>query len=271
MIPWLRATHCLDLPLAPVWARRALMENMETSLWLPNEVLFYIMQHTPKADQAVLSRVSKLFHTLCLPVLNRDVKIKGSRSISLFCSGIVQNPSRANAVRSFILARWAAESPYSSALVTHRPDRPYENRVKIRNNLILASLQLMLRLNHLSISPFVLDESRHCRSLVEKPNFPRLISCNIWVPDGLLVEVFLAQHSNLKRIYLHSRHCMVPSESVRISLPNLEYYEGDAVFILTVDAVRLKEVQLTWHSADDGDVDEITITLSSIIRKTRLC
>ncbi|KAF7340869.1 hypothetical protein MSAN_02116400 [Mycena sanguinolenta] len=230
-----------------VWTRRVRKERMEISRWLPNEVLAHIMQHASKVDQAALSRVSKLFRDLCLPIniLNRDVEIKGSRAITSFCLAIIENPSRADAVRSFILAV------------------PYTNRVKIRNDLILASLKLMKRLDHLSLSPFVLDESRNRRSLVEKTNFPELNSCNIWVPRGILLEAFLARHSTLKRIHLHSKSRIIPSQSMRISLPNLEYYEGDAGFILAIDTIRLKEVHFHWHSTDDVDVEKIIIGISS--------
>ncbi|KAF7340874.1 hypothetical protein MSAN_02116900 [Mycena sanguinolenta] len=57
---------------------------------------------------------------------------------------------------------------------------------------------------------------------------------------------------------------MVASQSLRVSLPNLEFYEGDAAFILGIDAICLKEVQLTWHDIDDADVDKIITRLSSM-------
>ncbi|KAJ6510789.1 hypothetical protein C8R45DRAFT_1207642 [Mycena sanguinolenta] len=48
----------------------------------------------------------------------------------------------------------------------------------------------------------------------------------------------------------------------RVSLPNLEYYEGDANFILAIDnVIGLKEVRLVWNS-DDVPVDRIIIAVT---------
>ncbi|KAF7361548.1 hypothetical protein MSAN_01188400 [Mycena sanguinolenta] len=53
----------------------------------------------------------------------------------------------------------------------------------------------------------------------------------------------------------------------RVSLPNLEYYEGDANLILAIDnAIRLKEVKLCWDSEDDAQIDRIIIGLSSMTK-----
>ncbi|KAF7340877.1 hypothetical protein MSAN_02117200 [Mycena sanguinolenta] len=212
-----------------VLTRRAHRERMEISRWLPNEILVHIIQHSAKADQATLARVSKLFHALCLPILYRVVEFKDPHSTTVFCSGIIENPSRADAVRSFVL------------------DVPYQYCCDMRDDLVLASLKLMSRLDHLSFSEFTFDY-RHGRILLEEINFLQLTSCNIWVPDDLIYR-FPAQASDL---------------SVRVSLPHLEFYHGGAAFVSGIDAICLKEVQLTWYSADDANVDKIVTSLSSM-------
>ncbi|KAF7340883.1 hypothetical protein MSAN_02117800 [Mycena sanguinolenta] len=222
---------------------------------LPNEILVEIIQHSHKMDQATLSRVSKLFHDLCLPVLYRDVKISSdhvipaSIAIRSFCSGIVENPARADAVRSFSL------------------DVPCDTwNIEICCGLILATLKLMLKLDYLSIFGSALDV-RQWDMLLEHCNFSQLISCNIWAaPEAIPpLEAFLARHSTLKRIHIHPGYRrMVPSRSASISLPNLEYYHGNASFIPAINATSLKKVQLDWHPEDDVDVDKYIIGISSM-------
>ncbi|KAJ6511008.1 hypothetical protein C8R45DRAFT_965887 [Mycena sanguinolenta] len=87
-----------------VLTRRAYRQSMEISRWLPNEVLVHIIQLSSKADQASLSRVSRLFHDLCLPVLYRIVEIKCDDAVDSFYSAIIKNPSRGDFVRSFATA-----------------------------------------------------------------------------------------------------------------------------------------------------------------------
>ncbi|KAF7361579.1 hypothetical protein MSAN_01191900 [Mycena sanguinolenta] len=245
-----------------VLTRRAYREKMEVSRWLPNELLVQIIQHFSKAEQATLCRICKLFRDLCLPVLYRDVKIKNTQSVHSFCAGVIENPSRADTVRSLVL------------------DLPYNPYTRIRRKLILTSLKLMLRLTHLSISPCVLDNRHGGRcALLEECSLPRLISCDITVPrwgvldsplqnsTADLVAVFLARHPTLKHVRIQvdsydSGSCrMVTSPSIRVSLPNLECYEGDAVFMPAIDAMDLKEVRLVWPSKDE-DIEKIVTRIS---------
>ncbi|KAJ7675138.1 hypothetical protein B0H17DRAFT_1207877 [Mycena rosella] len=67
------------------------------SQWLPNEVLTEIIQAATQEDQASLCRVSKLFHALSLPVLNRTVRLAHYASASAFSSAIIENPTRGQA------------------------------------------------------------------------------------------------------------------------------------------------------------------------------
>ncbi|KAF7361559.1 hypothetical protein MSAN_01189600 [Mycena sanguinolenta] len=215
-----------------------------------------MIQHSSKADQATLACASKLFRDLCLPILYRFVALKNSRAITSFCSGIIENPSQADAVRYFAL------------------DVPYDTH-GIRCDLILASLKLMLKLDHLSLSAFTLDP-RHAALLLEETHLPQLISCDIWVPADFedlfqnisktsdLAAVFLTRHSTIKQLYLHSVFRLGASRPGHVSLPNLEFYHGDAVFFLAIDAISLTGVQLTWSAADD--IDKIIIKLSSMTK-----
>jgi hypothetical protein len=57
-----------------------------------------------KRDQATLRRTFQLFHSLALPVLNSTVLPILSKYIDIdraFCSALITNPNRADAMRSF--------------------------------------------------------------------------------------------------------------------------------------------------------------------------
>ncbi|KAJ6510753.1 hypothetical protein C8R45DRAFT_965096 [Mycena sanguinolenta] len=132
-----------------------------------------------------------------------------------FCSGIIENPSRADSVRSFTV-----------------DERPYYNCVKIRSDLLLGALKLMLRLDHLSISGTTFDD-RHWVILLEEANFPELVSCKLFIPSALdlsstpplhLLAGFFAHHSTLKRVEFHSWFEVITPQSVRIPLPNVEFF-----------------------------------------------
>ncbi|KAJ6510757.1 hypothetical protein C8R45DRAFT_1207624 [Mycena sanguinolenta] len=194
-----------------VLTRRAYRANMRISLWLPNEVLVQIIQQSPKADQATLFRVSKLFRDLCLPVLYRVVNLRPriSEFIESFCSGIAGNPSRAGAVRSFTL------------------DEPRPSRAKPRSDLLLTPLKLMSKLTHLSIFAAALDDHHTC----------------------IILQKLFA------------------SRLGRVSLPNLEHYDGDANLILSIDSViGLKAARLSWDSEDDAQIDRIIIKINSMTK-----
>ncbi|KAJ7625835.1 hypothetical protein FB45DRAFT_1060451 [Roridomyces roridus] len=74
---------------------------------LPNvELLTEIIDNVPAEthDLASICRVSKLLHALTLPFLNRDVVLVIYRArFVAFCSGLVENPTRGSAIRSFAI------------------------------------------------------------------------------------------------------------------------------------------------------------------------
>lgn len=71
--------------------------------WLPNEVIIQVIEATPKAEQAALSRVSKLFHALAAPVLYRVVEIEELSFLEDLCYLILSKPGLAELVRSLTL------------------------------------------------------------------------------------------------------------------------------------------------------------------------
>ncbi|KAF7341944.1 hypothetical protein MSAN_02050400 [Mycena sanguinolenta] len=140
-----------------------------------------------------------------------------------------------------------------------------------RCDLLLGSLKLMSTLDHLWLSPSALDD-RHSFILLKECNFPQLIGCAILAPFSIFttqqisdaVALFLAGHSNLKRFHIHSS--VLASPSIRVSLPNLEYYEGNSALIPTIHTNSLKEVHLTWCPQHAADVDQIVLRLDSMAK-----
>ncbi|KAJ6506704.1 hypothetical protein C8R45DRAFT_970304 [Mycena sanguinolenta] len=232
-----------------VLTRRGYNNAMEVFCWLPNELLVHIIQHSSTGDQASLSRVSRLFHDLCLPALYRIFHIQHPDSVNLFCSAVIENPRRAVVVRSF-----TAETLRCA-----------------RQDLLLAGLKLMSTLDHLSLSPATLGDRRRF-ILWKEHNFPQLISCDIWAPFSFFttrqisdaVALFLAGHPTLKRFHIHTH--VVPSPSNRVFLPNLECYGGDTAFIPAINTTNLKEAQFIWSSSDDADVEKIIIGVHSMTK-----
>ncbi|KAJ7612173.1 hypothetical protein FB45DRAFT_1037095 [Roridomyces roridus] len=85
-----------------VLTRSQAASRMRITRWPPNEVLAELTRLLPKAAQAALCRTSKLFHALALPILSRSVFLSTGRlkALEAFCSGMIQNPERATALRS---------------------------------------------------------------------------------------------------------------------------------------------------------------------------
>ncbi|KAJ7675153.1 hypothetical protein B0H17DRAFT_1140466 [Mycena rosella] len=116
-----------------------------------------------KKDQASLYRVSKLFHALCLPILNRTVRLAHYASASAFCSGIIANPSRGQAVCFFAVSYMHSWS--------NIVDRPAPLR-----QLLIQPMKLMSRLEYQSVNAYVLKRSD--RFTLLQLTFPRLLACD---------------------------------------------------------------------------------------------
>ncbi|KAJ7511480.1 hypothetical protein B0H11DRAFT_2387366 [Mycena galericulata] len=138
--------------------------------WLPDELIIEIIQNISKADQANLCRVSKLFRSLTLPVLNRDVAlyVGDGPILDAFCSALLANPARADTIRSFTL--WD-DGP---SIVISRQT--------------FQAIQLMTRLEHLGAIPQMTPEE------VPDGDFGE-------VPGATLVSEFLIRHSNKQPLW----------------------------------------------------------------------
>ncbi|KAJ7773625.1 hypothetical protein DFH07DRAFT_801305 [Mycena maculata] len=204
---------------------------------LPNEIITEIVRAAPKADQATLCRVSKFFHSLVLPVLNRVVEpARGNRNnivLAGFCSALIADPGRAHVIRSFTF--------FAHGLPTKTLD------------VLVQAMNLMSRLEHLSIN----HPSSLMLSKLSLLTFPGLLSFHcphVYERNGAnMVAGLLTRHPTLIRIQLRS-------PPVPISLPNLQYFDGFARSIPLITTQSLRAVRLVWDPATQN-FDDIFMAL----------
>ncbi|KAJ7127556.1 hypothetical protein C8R43DRAFT_696548 [Mycena crocata] len=213
--------------------------------WFPNEILIEILLNATKADQVSLCRVSKLFHKLCLPVLNRVVELDrpgGLDSTTAFCSALIQNPTRAEAIRSF-----------TATIGNHWPPTLVE--------LLLSSLKIMLRLENLEIG----GPHDFMTAALTQSTFRRLLGCHI--QSSLVtgastndVASFLNRHPTITCFV--GNYLTIPS--VSITAPNLEYYEGIAAWVPKIVAGRLRKARLFWTGSESANSNDTIVALAAL-------
>ncbi|KAJ7478678.1 hypothetical protein B0H11DRAFT_2028278 [Mycena galericulata] len=225
-----------------VLTRSARRAQKDITRLFPDELITEIVRNAVRADQATLCRVSKLFQSLSLPVLNRTVVLNtfNSKIPRAFCSALIANPGRADTIRSFT---FVFRSP------------AYED-------LFLEAMKLMTRLERLSIAKTPVLSLLH---------FPRLISCGVQIlgsdVDGIsgadIVSQFLTRHPTLTHVEMNSLQARPVEE--RIPLPNLCHYGGTALAIPEICLCRLRTTRLNWFlPAGTPTIDQIILALNAL-------
>ncbi|KAJ6566987.1 hypothetical protein B0H19DRAFT_716468 [Mycena capillaripes] len=182
--------------------------------WLPPEIISEIIQAASPSDQAALCRISKLFHTLGVPVLYRVVELINYLSITLFCSAILTDTFKfPGLVRSITI-----ELEYQ------------DSRQLQRNSLLSDCLKILHKIEKLSINSRYLDQTRNT---VQSCTFPHLLHCALSSGEGSWTSTesentpasFLIRHPALESIWIQSCHPESeywPSSTSRIPLLNLK-------------------------------------------------
>lgn len=132
------------------------------------------------------------------------------------------------------------------------------------------------QLEHLSICPDLL-ETDHGIAL-QLYTFPRLLSCHIspfWVHSARDFEIrtpthaadalgaFLERHPGLTHLHAIGRRLPLnPSPTLRIQLPNLQYFYGEATIIPVMMAHELREARLYWSGRED--IERTVVVLRSM-------
>ncbi|KAJ7612223.1 hypothetical protein FB45DRAFT_940129 [Roridomyces roridus] len=247
-----------------VLTRHAYKASMNITRWLPNEVLTKIMEHSARGDRATLCQISRLFHALCLPVLNRSVFLAHVDSATAFFYSILKYPERANAVRS-LTVHWAWPTAPSSLI-----------------DVMLRSMKLM---DMLEIFEFFGDSqvSTSCIcELLAHGRHPRLEGCEICPLfsseeesatekiAGDLILSFLGRHPTLKIFKFAPVHYTIPISSPEpVLLPNLVLYEGPSAIVPYLTLPRLRYAHLNWDGEQlEGDLE---VRIDEIISALRSC
>ncbi|KAJ7643509.1 hypothetical protein FB45DRAFT_1113461 [Roridomyces roridus] len=200
-----------------VLTRRAHRARMLITRWLPNEVLADIIRYAAQSDRATLCRVSKLFHALVLPMLNRHVVFvlqddgcSYHQLLENFSRAFIQNPRRADAVRSLFFYR------------------SLEFEAPINYHSLFEAMKLMASIEYLSFSD--LHEptiATHLACLT----FTNLLLCRIMVKCSASqttdITKFCTQHPSITHLCLGTPGALGDDsfKPEQRFLPNLEQLE----------------------------------------------
>ncbi|KAJ7643594.1 hypothetical protein FB45DRAFT_1020425 [Roridomyces roridus] len=223
-----------------VLTRRAHRARMLITLWLPNEVLTEIIRCTPQSDQATLCRVSKLFHALVLPILNREV-VFIFQDNDCSCHQLLENFSRA-----FLENPERADAAQFTSICRSR-----DSDAKINIDLLLQAMKLMNNLEHLSFHDWH-QPTIAARLAMARLMFPRLSFCRMMgdfsASDAAHLVAFFAQHPSITRVCMLSRglghsddsESFEPQQSI---LPHLKQYEGRQLLFHKLATRELRAVR----------------------------
>ncbi|KAJ7605218.1 hypothetical protein FB45DRAFT_493282 [Roridomyces roridus] len=219
---------------------------MVITRWFSNEVLAEIIQNAPTSDQATLCRVSKLFYALALPALNRTVVLDtdptGREAFKVFCTAMMENPERADAVRS----------------LTCKIHDDFTIRFNAQE-LLTESLRIMRRLEHLEIQ----DLTMHVVFLpgVTGLDFPNLSSCTFtsmasaWKSH---IEMFLSRHPTITHLGLWLARGQGLAAPEGALLPKLQCYRGSARLFFGFSKPNLAFVQTGWGPETPSLIQELS-------------
>ncbi|KAJ7621985.1 hypothetical protein DFH06DRAFT_1232400 [Mycena polygramma] len=230
----------------------------DISRWFPNEIISEIVQAAPQADRAALCRVSRLFHSVSVPVLYRVVDVPAGAhhrdSMKAFSFAILSNPLLPGLVRSFSATGDRSQWSDDTAFVAQ----------------ILAALERLLRLEHLSLTDLIIRKE-HRDSFLQF-SFPCLVSCDLAFSIGggyvfPLVSSFAQHHPSLRSLSSSLSGEVDSEPSLPLSLPHLRRLSCPICLVsLITDAPDLREVKLRWPYWGAQAVEKTIRTLKSMIR-----
>ncbi|KAJ7612245.1 hypothetical protein FB45DRAFT_1037166 [Roridomyces roridus] len=224
-----------------VLTRSGHKDRMQITRWLPNEVLTHIIQLAPRSSQAILSRASKLFHALSLPIVHRTIFLDTSKLdttvIVAFCDSITRNPERAAATRNL-------------TILFRNPNRDQE---QANYGPILNVMKLMVKLADVDLMDWHAEGLSPMCSGVAELTFSDLSGYRVGLKsrdkgNEPSVLSFLARHPNITRL--------------RIGSPWLVVAERDA--IVEQGLVQIYRVALAPHKRLPNELLREIFILSAI-------
>ncbi|KAJ7612196.1 hypothetical protein FB45DRAFT_308275 [Roridomyces roridus] len=217
---------------------------------LPNELLTKIIQLLPRADQLALCRVSKHFHALTIPGINRNVLISTHQSEDLlkldgFCLGLAENAERAELVRSLQVVKSCSYS-----------ESAYDQ--------LVDSIKLMKRLECLALDIITGDGGPIVPRLAYL-SLPNLSGCRFILPStnlrAVAVAQFLGRHENLTHVRLWDLdgshiYPLLPQWDATC-LPNLQHYQGTPAFLRVFSTRKLQAVRMVSLDQNRASLSEL--------------
>lgn len=142
---------------------------------------------------------------------------------------------------------------------------------------MVNSVKLVVpQLEHLSVCPDLLETDQGVA--LQLYTFPRLLSCDIApfvvhsrkeTDSSTLAAAalgqFLKRHPGLTHLHTVGRSSLtlVPSPTLRIHLPNLQHFHGEATFIPAMMTRQLREARLYWSGRED--IERIVVALRELL------
>ncbi|KAF9531505.1 hypothetical protein CPB83DRAFT_849145 [Crepidotus variabilis] len=208
---------------------------------LPLEILETLVDYAPIETQLSICRVSKLFQSLAVRSIYRNLSLCSPDIAVDCCRTLTSNSSTAAVVRSFCIV-------YKNFPLAAKPPLP-SYYATIQNALHSLSDLMILRL-------LVHDPS--LVSLLTHSVFPSLRQFECFLTPTTCLITFLNLHPNIDYLQVSphedTEEPPLGGEVIvhpRTLLPRLQYFSGNAQSIGLIEGTqKLKAAFLTWHAVD---------------------
>jgi len=233
-------------------------QNVAAIVRLPLEVLEVIINFSLLETRLAISRISKLFHSLTLRTLYREISLRSPRMVINCCRTLASNTGAAATVRSLSIT-YTCVFPFLKLVpfIYLIQNRYYSSAT----NSLLASYYTLIR-KALSSIPDI----HTLRLLVHDPYFVSLLNPSsfrslrhfecLLTPSTPLID-FLNRHPKLE--YLQISPHEDTSETAEaatvilppLNLPLLQYFSGNAQHASSLCcSTRLRAAFLSWNAID---------------------
>ncbi|CAA7270516.1 unnamed protein product [Cyclocybe aegerita] len=213
-------------------------EDVPPIVRLPLEVLEVFVELSPVAAKLAISRVSRLFHSLTLRSLYRDISLCSPRLVIGCCRTLTSNRNAASTVRSISIS------------YTHYPSA---------SNSFLSSYYSLIRHALLSLPDLhtlkLLIHDPHLVTLLDHSLFPSLCQFECYLtPSATLVD-FLNHHPRINYLQVSPYENTAVSEDdltlPPLQLPRLRYFAGNVQSVPFIGpSSPLRAAIISWEAID---------------------
>lgn len=205
---------------------------------LPLEILEVITEFSAMDAQLCISRVSKLFHSITLRALYRNLSLRSPRAVVGCCRTLVSNGRTTATVRSFVINYAHYPSSSNSLLASYYS--------LIRKALLsLSDIHTLKLLVH---DPYYVTLLNHCM-------FPTLRQFECLLTPSTLLIKFLNRHPRINYLQVspHENTSEFTDDGPAIptlELPRLQYFAGNVQSVPVLRPTILRAAIITWNAMD---------------------